>query len=159
MYGALVGWRLKGEVDHSKCGGYSLVTNTWWLFWMHGPVGWKGANKVGGDVNVVNAWKVPGDVVREAGALNTSEPHTCRHHATLVLQTSFAARKSTAPHPAICSGPGGRVSIVTDLNVVAFLGLRAGPRQGEIVVRLGRLGQPGLRFPAAQRHLPPGCVC
>ena len=99
-----------------------------------------GANKVGRNVNVVNAWKVPGDVVREAGALNTSEPHTWTHHATLVPQTRIATRRSTARHPAICSGPGGlagvaefaRVSIVTEINVVALLGLRAGPRQDKL---------------------------
>jgi hypothetical protein len=71
MSGAFPRLRLNGDVDHNQRGGYSLVTNAWWLFWTRAPIEWKGTHVVGGHVNVTHAWKVPGEVGKEAGALHT----------------------------------------------------------------------------------------
>ncbi len=63
--------RFARMADHSIRGGYATVTNTWWLFWLHGPADWRGANVVGGDLPVMHAWKVPGDLdVRQAPAIH-----------------------------------------------------------------------------------------
>jgi hypothetical protein len=55
MSGALPRSRLNGDVDHNQRGGYSLVTNAWWLLWTRAPIEWKGTHVVGGHVNVTHA--------------------------------------------------------------------------------------------------------
>lgn len=100
MFGALAQLRLRGDGDGNQHGGYSLVTNVFWLFWTHGPVGWQGTNKVGWNVNVLSAWKIPGDVAREAGAKFQSHDVWTRH--AILLRS---ARIHLALRPEVLTGP------------------------------------------------------
>jgi len=157
MFFAFLHLRLRADVDHSQFGGYSLVTNTWWLFWTHSPVEWKGANTVGGDVNVPHAWKVPGDVSKEAGTTEQSKGRVWAQRAT----QHNRAQQSTAQRG---SGPAGFAGVavvawVNKFNINAFPGLHSWSNQGKTVVRLGRLGQQVIWFPSPPRDLPPGRLC
>ena len=142
MSSACLPFRLRADGNHGQFSGYTLVTNTWWLLWTHAPIEWKGANLVGGHMNVMHAWKVPGDVVSEARALST-----CMNTA------SNTAQQSTTQQGA---GPGGLagcaiIARVNEFHIFVFhFGLQPRPGKGKIVVRLGRLGQQLIRLPSPQ---------
>jgi len=44
-------------------GGYSLVTNKYWVFFDCGPREWTGRDVRGGPQHTMHAWKVPGDLL------------------------------------------------------------------------------------------------
>lgn len=99
--------RLREDGAGNQHGGYSLVTNSFWLFWTHGPVGWQGTNKVGGNVNILNAWKIPGDVAREAGA-KLQSPDVWTRHAILLCSARIHLTLRPNSSPARRSRNGRR---------------------------------------------------
>ena len=54
----------------ASVGGYSLLTNKYWVFFECGPLEWTGRDVRGGPQHTLHAWKVPGDLYD----VNTSCP-------------------------------------------------------------------------------------